>query len=372
MILINPSRIPKSARRLQRILHREGIPHFLVCESESHFMKAVKAFASSEHRHLLIHGGDGTIHRALNVLFPELICVLHTLEKSIGFLRGGSGNGYHDSYRVPLFMKRQLRVYAESMMRGNVLDVDLLKIKQGTGVWYGQLFGIGFDVDVLKRRSARKGALAGTQMPKPGLLNYTLATLASISRLDLSQGPAGPAYSLELHDGSVPKGERTGTKQQRTLKLYTHALLIEIGKRPFYGNKFKVCPGTQCDDGLIEVYLFNFVKKHSVFFTIVPLWMGWHRWINKTVRVNGRGPIEQYSVKGLIISYTNPFDFHVDGELMTSSWEGFEEYAVHISIIPGAASFIVPKGFYKRKTTRPGTLNNTKNGSGCPFRCANP
>jgi diacylglycerol kinase family enzyme len=221
------------------------------------------------------------------------------------------------------------------------MDVDIMKITEGHRVCYGQLFGLGFDAEVLKLRDSRTAPGRGRTVV-PGLLNYVRSTIAALVKLEIPPAEAVKRYVLELTDG-VEIRERKRNKGEppfRSLRLETNAPMIEICKRSFYGNRFRICPDALPGNGFLEVKIFDFEKKPPVLINILPLWMGWHRWINRKKRTDGGSRILHYRARHVSISSSEPFEFHVDGELKTTLQTGSSGGRVEITVLPGALSFL--------------------------------
>ena len=273
-LIINPSRYPQYVRVLRRILKKVHIAVVSESRDRDHFMDLVGSFCRGPNKHLLVWGGDGTAHAAINALMQ---CREHpgVIEKSVGFLRGGTGNGIQDSYDVPLRVSRQLETYAESMIRGYQLNVDLLKVDDGSKVRYGQLLGLGFDVDVLQRRE-RNGRSGGFV----GFLHYGRATIQSFFREDFRMGVP---LNVELLDGKYAfRGTRVNAEFPFTrVRRVVNPVMLEVGTRPYYGKLFKVCPDVVCNDENMDLYLFNFRRKGSIARHLPALWAGRHQRINK-------------------------------------------------------------------------------------------
>jgi diacylglycerol kinase family enzyme len=330
------------------MLRRIEAPQVVVSRDEFDFVQSVRDFARNEEAHLLIFGGDGTIHRALNEVVPIRMKHIDTPAKSIGFFRGGSGNGYHDSYGIPRTLRKQLRTFAESMRCGCLLPVDVMEIRYDSLIRYGQLFGTGFDADVLKRRNAWLVDIGTRRKPMPGLLNYVRAALITFRRLEISRTKNRGEQPCEGEESGDIRLDVRREKPASEQSLQSHAPMIEIGKRPYYGNRFKVCPGADPSSGPMELILFDFKTKRSVLLHLFPLWMGWHGLINR-VRGNGKEfPISHYRADSCEIRAERSLDFHVDGELITRLPGPAEDHTIRIRMRKSAVTFLVPKEYIRQ------------------------
>lgn len=349
-LLINPSRYPQYVKTLRRILKRVTIPRVIESRSASHFVDEVGRFCKGQGRHLLVWGGDGTAHLAINAFMraQESGCEVGALSrKSVGFLRGGTGNGIQDSYEVPHGIWRQLGTYAESLQKDYFIDVDLLQIRTGDQESYGQLVGFGFDAEVLRAREAKKTRLAdGSEVAAPGGYRYLFSAL----RVILSpMAQIRHHFNLLMRNGKYAyRGPRVNAEFAfEQIERDVTPAMIEVGTRPYYGKMFKVCPDVVCNDGYMELYIFNFSRKRWVVRNIGALWAGAHHKINRRLFGKNRGVIERYELTDLAVASREPFAFHVDGELRHAGQDRDGYYRVCIEVAPLAMSFIVPDRFYR-------------------------
>ena len=155
-IIINPSRKPLHAQRLERILGEYGNPIIISTKSKEHFIDEIHNFYSSPSQHLLVAGGDGTVHDAINTLMQLQYKKRSRTPKHLGFFRGGSGNGYQDSYEIPEGLRTQVETFVHSVENNHCITVDLLKYKTPEESGFGQLAGTGFDAHVLYKREKHK------------------------------------------------------------------------------------------------------------------------------------------------------------------------------------------------------------------------
>ncbi|MFQ3621179.1 MAG: diacylglycerol kinase family protein, partial [Spirochaetales bacterium] len=251
LVVINPNRTPRQVRRLRTLLKSANPQAIILTKSREEFLEVVRDFCRSSLKHLLVWGGDGTAHDAINVVMQEG----KGTEKNLGFMRGGSGNGIQDSYEVPFRLKSQVEAFVESIQQNYKLAVDLLQTKTKEGVRYGQLLGFGYDVRILHRRNSRKHSRLGEV--KPGFFNYFVSSALTILTEPLRDGKE---YTLILRQGKyILRATRSNAEIPfQELQLHSDAPMIELGTRAYYGRMFKVCPDVVCNNGLMGVYLFNF------------------------------------------------------------------------------------------------------------------
>jgi len=348
-LIINPSRFPQYVKILRKITKRSNFARIVESTSREHFIKCVRDFGSSARPYLLVWGGDGTAHDTINTLLEPRIREKSTGgAKAVGFLRGGSGNGIQDSYEVPFSLKKQLRAYAESTLNNWIEPVDLLGIDHDNNREFGQLFGIGFDVKVLERRNRRAATRGGTlAAPRPGILNYAAASVATFFTYPLDT----PWFRLELTHGKYSyHGYRVNAEFPfEHLTRETPVPMLEIGTRPYYGRLFKVCPDVVCNDGKIDLYLFNFLDRFSILKNSYLLWTGDHGKINKKLIKKGKPVIERYEISKCTLSRNIPFSYHIDGELRSAPLNhATGRHELTLSVYPRSLNFLVPGTFYRK------------------------
>ncbi|MFO8065516.1 MAG: diacylglycerol/lipid kinase family protein [Spirochaetota bacterium] len=339
VLLINPTRYPGYVRALKRLVKQRRIPLVIETRDREHFMQSVREFCSGPHQYLLVWGGDGTAHLAVNAMM-DAECAS---EKAVGFLRGGTGNGIQDSYSVPFGLSRQIRSYARSITRGLTINVDLLAISDGHNTRYGQLVGFGFDSTVSRRRDdlvSRRGYSAG-------FLDYAWATVETFFGNFYNERYP---FHLDLSNGKYAyRGPRINAEFSfKHLSRRSPAPMIELGTRPYYGKLFKVCPDVVCNDGNLDLYIFDIRRKQALAANVSALWRGKHDVINRRLIARRQGMIERYEVKQVDIGCETAFDYHIDGELMHARERGPRETAeLSVTIVPEAIRFLVPEHFYR-------------------------
>jgi diacylglycerol kinase family enzyme len=347
--IINPSRYPEYAKILEKILKRTEVPLVRESTSKEHFIDLVREYCRSDYKYLLVWGGDGTAHCAINTFTDEMEKNPDIgKNKAIGFLRGGSGNGIQDSYEVPIGIRKQIETYAESMNNGYVIDVDLLETSHGRDRSSCQLVGIGFDATVLRKRSERKYKIGKRRgLVRTGMINYIAAGLSTFGR-DFSS--LRREMVLKLYNGKFAlHGIRVNAELPfEYLERKVHPIELEAGSRPYYGMLFKICPDVVCNDGCLDLYVYNFENKLSILQNLPWLWNGRHDRINRKFAKGKKPLIERYEVKKVEICSEEPFDYHIDGELVRTTEAVNGVYSVCIKVTPRQLSFLVPGAFYRK------------------------
>jgi len=285
-----------------------------------------------------VWGGDGTAHLAINAMM-ESGC---DDEKAVGFLRGGTGNGIQDSYNVPFGLARQIRAYARSIARDRTVLVDLLRVEEGGTVRYGQLVGLGFDAEVLALRERAGRRHRGST----GFAGYASAAVRAFAGGFFG---ARRQFRLSLADGKYAyRGPRINAEYSfRHMTRTTSAPMIELGTRPYYGKLFKVCPDVVCNDGNLDLYVFDIRRRRAIAMNMSVLWRGKHDVINRRLIARRLGMIERYEVRRVEVAGDTSFRYHVDGELLEALPGESGPARVDVTVMPGALRFLVPERFYR-------------------------
>jgi len=346
-VLINPTRRPIKAGFLDIKLQNKGIKDVRISSSRSEYIELIRSFMESEKQYLLVAGGDGTVHDAINTMmaYPEEI----RKNKALGFFRGGSGNGYQDSYLIPFILDLQIDAFIDAIADSSSLAVDLIHYESGDTGGYCQLAGTGFDAHVLKIRESRKILWHKKKLiTKPGMASYIRAIIATY----LNPAPLnGLPLKLTMGKGRwlYSDSQINAAKHFQSVEMDIQPSLVEIGKRPYFARQFKICPDAVCNNGLLSLYLYNLHNRGKILFHFPDLWMGKHRAIIANHNRKGsKLPVEHYETSQIELSSPVEFPFHVDGELRLSSGSEARGHSLKLSVIKGALNFLVPPDFMQR------------------------
>lgn len=348
-LIINPNRFPQYVKILKKIVKKFSFLKVIESRNSKHFIDSITEFYFSKVNYLLIWGGDGTAHATINQLTNlKLNNQNDNTKRAIGFLRGGSGNGIQDSYEVPYNIFNQLKTYIHSINHDYSIDVDLIKADYNGKTEYTQLAGIGIDATILKLRNRDKfknGPLKG--IIKPGLWSYITAAIRIFFR---DYNREAREYILKLYYGRYLFQGKSVNAQVgiNYLEKKCHPLIIEVGNRPFFAARLKVCPHVVCNNGLMNLYIYNKIARGTLIRNLHHFWIGRHNIINDKFAKKKKPLIEHFELKSCQINSEKPFYFHMDGDLKKVRKSVNGNYNLSFSILPRSITFLVPEVFYNK------------------------
>lgn len=173
--------------------------------------RLARAAALSGAERVLVCGGDGTLHEAVNGLAGS--------GTGLGVLPGGRGNDLAATLGVPLDPAAAARYLLDSPLR----RIDLGVVN---GRYFGTTAGVGFDADVATRTNRGAWRRAGRFAYLGGILTSLVAFRAP--RLVVTAGPA-------RRDGRY--------------------MLCAVSNTGRYGGGVLIAPDASADDGLLDVCL---------------------------------------------------------------------------------------------------------------------
>lgn len=256
------------------------------------------------YRHIIVVGGDGTLHEVVNGLFIQKECL--PTDVLLAVIAVGTGNDWIRMYGIP-------RKYTESIKAitvGNSFLQDVCKIEYSECYVHQERYmanvaGVGFDAYVNRRYNRLK---------ERGFYNrwlYIAAAIIMIFRFNSKK------FNLFVD----------GKKVLSDIRIFTGA--IGIGK--YNGGGMQQTPNAIADDGLIDITM---IKKMNILNVIIHFKSLYNGTIynlpqsmffrGESVRIESmpESPIE---VDGEALGYS-PFDF---------------------TVIPKAINVIVGKNFAK-------------------------
>ncbi|MBU2548981.1 MAG: YegS/Rv2252/BmrU family lipid kinase [Proteobacteria bacterium] len=237
LLLVNPSagggRAPAAADEAARVLSERDVA-FARVESVStdDLTRQARAAAESGVDRVVVVGGDGSFHYALNGLVGTDI--------PVALISCGRGNDFRRNAGLPKGIPQAVDVALD----GEIRPLDL--------IWTGSRYyigvgGVGFDSEVTE--------CANTQIPLfTGTLAYTLAVFYMLYAFV-------PKRLRIVHDQGVYENQ---------------VMLAVFGNSKSYGGGMKITPEAEMDDGLIDVVLAERLSIPSLLGLLTKVFSGSH------------------------------------------------------------------------------------------------
>jgi len=173
---------------------------------------------------LLVAGGDGTMHHALQGLAGS--------ECALGAVPLGSGNDFAGTLGIP----PDLDVAVERAVTGEIRRIDLLRVGETFSVSYA---GVGFDSEVTR--------FANEVKVLRGPLIYFYSVIHTLITFE-------PPRMKVVHDDGTFEGK---------------VMFAVVNNLPRFGGGMRIAPEAQIDDGLLDLVIVREVPK-SVLLSIFP------------------------------------------------------------------------------------------------------
>lgn len=287
-ILANPGggrgRVTRELARLRAIAQRLGLPLELSADTADLRARARRAADEGVER-LLVAGGDGTLHHALQGLVGT--------DCAMGVLPLGSGNDLAGSLGIPADLEAAVRLGLESPTR----RIDLGRVGER---YYGGVAGVGFDAEVNRYANERVKRIRGP-------LIYPYATFCVLS------GFRAPRMRI-VHDAGVFEGP---------------AMFAVVANSPRYGGGMQIAPAARLDSGSLELVIVREVSKPALLRVFPRVFNGSHVTHPAVVIL---------STKRAEISLDREMWVFGDGEPMSAAGK----QAAVFEIVPGALTVIGP------------------------------
>lgn len=179
---------------------------------------------------LIVVGGDGTLHEALNGFADFENC-------NLGLVPAGTGNDFAAAAKIPADTDKAL----DLILHTSPKPTDFMQMEGVRGI---NVIGTGIDVEILKRCRASKWLR--------GKLQYVISLVISLFKY---------------------KNYKMRTVCNGTEKNYS-ALIACIGNGRQIGGGIRMCPEAVLDDGLLDFVVCNDVKKSHIPAAFIKLMKG--------------------------------------------------------------------------------------------------
>ena len=208
-------------------------------------------------------GGDGTLHDVLNsfVDFDN---------NSLGIIPLGTGNDFAESAHLPNDIKKAAELIIDNPPR----PIDYIEFESGLKSL--NAFGMGVDVDVLKR------AYSGKSVKRSKYLKALIVSL----------------IKFKSHNFTV---RYNGVEEKH------FGLIAAVGNGRQFGGGIKLFPDAKIDDNYLDLFMVDFVSKFKMIGAFIKLMRG---------KINKVKQVKAVRVKEVeFIPDSENFTFQADGEL---------------------------------------------------------
>ena len=244
---------------------------------------AIKALERGFER-LVVVGGDGTLHEAINGTGPG------PGHGHLGIIPTGTGSDFPRTLGIPLSPLEAAGV----LLSGQVREVDLGRVN---GRFFVNVAGVGFDAEVAATVNRGLKFLRGA----PAYLAAVLKVLATYRNTPVTLDLDGHRYQGKI-------------------------LLAAVGNARYYGGGLCIVPQAQVDDGLFHLCVAWDLDKLDTLVTLPKVFKGGHVHHPKAWFPTARQ---------VTITSEPPLSVHADGELVGHTPATFD-------LVPRGLRLLVP------------------------------
>lgn len=243
-LFINPvagrGRARQRAASIRRILDESGVAFEEIhSTSVGDLEYKVFAVASAGADRIIVAGGDGSVHEAVNGILRS------ASQTALGVIPVGTGNDFAKACSIPLHWEDATRLLADRI--GSDMPLRYIDAGRMNDRYFANGAGIGFDAKI--NQIAR-----GNRLPI-GDLVYLIAVFQGVW-----DGVITPGVSMR-YDATDYAGSVT---------------LVEICNGPSVGGMFQIAPMAKNDDGLLDLIFVQPVGRLRIFALLPRLVNGTH------------------------------------------------------------------------------------------------
>ena len=246
------------------------------------------AQAAKDDRHIIIVGGDGSVHEAVNGILSTGRRV------PLGIVAAGSGNDYAwNTLKLP----RDPAAAIERAFSGHLVDSDAGIVN---GKYFVNSFSIGLDADI--------AAAAGQLKKIPFMSGSRLYYTSTLKQLFFGYSRC-PWLKFTLDGEEQANGS--------TFKRY---VLMAVTNGPTYGAGFRINPKADYSDGLLDICTINYTPLLRALKLLPLVQKGEHEILPE---------VTFFRARSLHIESQKPVNIQMDGEISNST-------TYTAKILPGA------------------------------------
>lgn len=235
--IVNPvaghGKTKRHLAELPQLLRRYDLSdEVVVSQSAHHVQEVAKQAAQNQYDLVIVCGGDGTLHYAINGLYGS--------QTALGILPMGSGNDLAGALGIPANLESACSI----LKNGRTRSIDL----GDTGdCVYACVAGVGFDSAVVKRANQRSFWLRGP-------LIYSYAVFQTLLTFR-------PKRLRLTHDAGVFDDD---------------VMFAVVGNTMRYGGGMRIVPLADPEDGLLDVCIVRRISRWTLLKSFPSVFRGGH------------------------------------------------------------------------------------------------
>lgn len=265
---------------ITKLLRENGISHELVFSQHKYHVTELTVQAVNDgYRHIMVIGGDGTLHEVVNGLFIQQTTPVD--EVTVAVIPVGTGNDWIRMYGIPTHYSEAIRAVKEGYtLLQDIGEVHYEESQYAQVRYMANVAGAGFDPSVTKIYEHYK-----------------------------AQGRRGKHLYAQGSVKSFFRYKSTGVKVWIDDELVHKDLLFSaaIGIGKYNGGGTQQLPLAVADDGLFDITLYRPMHWWQILFRL-------HRLFNGDIYSIGH--VKHYRGRHIRIESTPDIMVEVDGELL--------------------------------------------------------
>ncbi len=288
-ILVNKTHLKgkngKKLQTVQRVFNSAGIKYEIIYTSKNGDSKKItEEITDMEGEHTIIAmGGDGTLH--------DIINGIKNFERfSLGLIPIGTGNDFARAAGIPTDVEKAAGII--SFNSPSTIDY----IQLSSGLRSINAVGTGIDVDVLKRTYAGNGK---------GRSKYLRSLIVSLIKFKSCNFTVRYDGKEETHFG----------------------LIAALGNGIQFGGGIRLFPEAKIDDGLMDMFLIDYISKPKMIGAFIKLMRGKVNEIKEAKAIRTKA--------ATFIHKDEKFTIQAEGEL-------YENVPIEAELIHGKLKFYLP------------------------------
>ena len=273
-LIVNPAagrgRAGKHVPRILELLAQAGVtPELHISDATGDIENLVRSLLASDARTLLIAGGDGSVHEAVNGILGS------RSDAAFGVIPVGTGNDFAKAAGIPADWVTATRLLADRLTsNASPRRIDAGRMNER---FFANGAGIGFDATVTRYASEYRLPI--------GDLVYLLGIFRA-----MANGVATPTMTIRCND----------------IVWDAPLTLVAISNGPWVGGMFHIAPMAQHADGLLELLIAAPVTRRRILRLLPKLVQGTHM---------GEQEITHHTITRVQIDSSAPLASQLDGEV---------------------------------------------------------